>query len=119
VNDGSSLPTLGALVSGGFVLGGTRGVASRYLLAFACLAAAGAVALAGVLDHRHKQQRENRAESAEWYCVHIRTQCGGTSAAGIEVRWERRERAYKLVLFACGAAALGSLALVRFRTQRA
>jgi hypothetical protein len=77
------------------------------------------VALAGILDHRNKQQRENKAESAEWYCAHTGTQCGGASPARIEERWERRERAYEGVLVACGAAAVGSLALVRFRTRRA
>ena len=94
------------------------GVVGRYLLAFACLAVGVVVALAGVLDHRNKQQRENKAESAEWYCAHTGTQCGGPSSARIEARWERRERAYEVVLVACGGVALGSLALARFRTSR-
>jgi hypothetical protein len=89
-----------------------------YLLALACLAAAALVALAAVLDHRNKQQRENRAESAEWYCAHRGTQCGGASSSRIEEHWEQRERVYELLFVACGGTALGSAALGRFRARR-
>jgi hypothetical protein len=90
-----------------------------YLLALACLAAAGLVALAAVFDHRNKQQRENRAESAEWFCAHRGTQCGGASSSRIEAHWEQRERTYEVVVVVLGGAALGSLALGRLRAVRA
>ncbi len=70
-----------------------------------------AVAVAGVVDHREKQRRINRAELAEWYCTHEGTRCGGVSSDNIERRWNEREVAYKgtlgVLAVAVGASALG------------
>jgi hypothetical protein len=81
----------------------------RHLVGLACLAAAGIVGIAAIVDHRWEQERGNRAQLAEWYCSHQATRCGGPSSARIEAHWEQRELGYKItiaVLCAAGAALL-------------
>ena len=70
-----------------------------------------AVAIVGVVDHREKQRRADRAELAEWYCAHEGMRCGGVSSANIERRWNEREVVYKVAIgvlaVAASASALG------------
>jgi len=93
----------------------------RHLLGLACLAAAGLVGMAAVVDRHVKQERGNRAEVAEWYCEHQGTRCGGASSAGIEARWNQREVAYVVAVSVLGASGAGLLAAGSFgrRSDRA
>ena len=79
----------------------------RYSLALVCLAAAGLVGTAAVVDHHVKSARTSRAELAEWYCEHLGTRCGGASAVGIEARWNQREVGYVVAVTLLGATGAG------------
>jgi hypothetical protein len=85
---------------------------------FACLATAGLIAVGGVIDHHVKQGRINRAELAEWYCVHEHTDCGGASSAGIEARWNKRETGYEIAVAAVGGVGLLGAAFARVKARR-
>src|SRR5258708_31795382 len=63
-----------------------------------CLALAGLLGVAAIVDHSDKQRRINRAEEAEWYCLHRRTHCGGPSSARIESRWQQRQWGYEIAV---------------------
>lgn len=81
----------------------------RYLLGLACLAIAGLVGAAAIVDHHVKDVRSDRAELAQWYCEHTGTRCGGASAVGIEVRWNQREVGYTVAVSILGATGAGLL----------
>ena len=89
-------------------------VAWRVLL-LVCVCAS-ALAIVAVLDHRHKNQRIDRAELAEWYCVHFGMGCGGVRAASIERRWNEREVVYKGAM--CVLAAVGAASALGLRPRR-
>ena len=92
----------------------------RASLRFVAIAWLAAVALAGIAiaDHQWKRMRSNRAELAEWYCEHEGTRCGGASSAGIEARWNQRERGYLFAVSALGTAGVGLLVARRLRSPR-
>jgi hypothetical protein len=81
----------------------------RQLISIVCLAVAGLIGVAAIIDHRNKQARIDRAELAEWYCSHDGTRCGGPSSEKIEEHWNEREGGYEVVV-----AELSGFALVRF-----
>lgn len=85
----------------------------RVVIGIACIALAGAIGLAAIVDHRNKQARINRAELAEWYCEYDGTQCGGASSARIETHWNQRQVAYEIAvgLFTAAALVAGGSAL--------
>jgi len=88
------------------------------LVAFACFAAAGLVGITAIADHHWKNVRGDRAEIAEWYCQHQGIRCGGASSAGIEARWNQRERVYVIVVSVLGAAGIVLLGAEGVRSLR-
>jgi hypothetical protein len=91
-----------------------RRLLRRHTPALACLALAGAIGVAAIVDHRWKQARIDRAELSEWYCSHEGTRCGGPSSSGIEARWNERQLGYEVAVVTLAAAAT-ALALRRSR----
>ena len=81
----------------------------RHLVSIVCLAAAGLIGVAAIIDHRNKQARIDRAHVAEWYCAHDGTRCGGPSSEKIEEHWNERQEGYEIAV-----VALSGFALVRF-----
>jgi len=92
-----------------------RRVPRRHLVPIVCLAVAGLIGVAAIVDHRWKQSRINHAELLEWYCQHRGTRCGGPSSESIEAHWNQRELGYEIAVVALGGLAV---ALVVFRTVR-
>jgi hypothetical protein len=85
-------------------------------LALVCLAVAGLIGAAAVVDHSWKQRRIDRAEVAEWYCRHQGTRCGGPSSKRIEAHWNTRQIGYEAAVVALVAgAAIGAGRRVRSR----
>jgi hypothetical protein len=78
-------------------------------MSIVCLAVAGLIGVAAIVDHRWKQARIDRAHVSEWYCFHDGTQCGGPSSSSIEKHWNERQEGYEIAV-----VALGGFALVRF-----
>jgi hypothetical protein len=78
----------------------------RHLPGVACLAAAGVLCVAAVVDHRSKQTRIDRAQVAAWYCTHQGTHCGGESWRRIENRWNRRQLGYEIAVASLAGVAL-------------
>ena len=77
-------------------------------LAIAAAVAALVVALAAVLDHRHKRSVEFAAQEAAWFCTHGRPdRCNGFDETAYEESWEDRELGYRVAFFALGGAAAG------------
>jgi hypothetical protein len=70
------------------------------------------------VDHDWKKGRVERAEVMEWSCKHRGKRCGGPSSAGIEERWNERERGYVIAIFVLGTAGLGLLGAGRLRSPR-
>lgn len=75
-------------------LSNVRRLMRRHAVAFVCLLAALAIGVAATVDRHMKRARGNRADVAEWYCVHGGTRCGGQSSSRIESRWNDREWVY-------------------------
>ena len=75
-----------------------RTLAQAHLPTLVCLAAAGILGLAAVVDHSWKQRRIDRAQVAAWYCTHQGTTCGGESWRRIEYRWNRRQLGYEIAV---------------------
>jgi hypothetical protein len=77
-------------------------------LALAVTAAALLVALAAVIDHRHKREVEFAAQEDAWFCKHGRpSACRDFDEAAYEERWEQRELGYRITFAALGLSALG------------
>lgn len=81
----------------------------RHLLTLLCFAAAGAIGVVAIADHRDKQRRIDRAQVGEWYCAHVGTECYGPSSEKIERHWQERQWGYEIAV-----VALSAFALVRF-----
>jgi hypothetical protein len=65
------------------------------------------VAFAATIDHRHKREVEFAAQKSAWFCAHGRpSSCTDFDEAAYEVRWEDRERAYRIAFFTLSAFAL-------------
>jgi hypothetical protein len=94
------------------------GVWRHHRLTLACLAIAGLIGVAAVADHTVKQRRMNRAELAEWYCVHERTRCLGASSAALEARWNERETGYVLAIAVTLGIGLAGAGLRRVTPSR-
>jgi hypothetical protein len=95
-----------------------RGRLRHHLLGLACVAAAGVVAVAAIVDHRWKQHRLYRAEVAEWYCTHRGTRCGGTPWETIEARWNRRQVGYEVAVTVLATAGAGLIGIRALRPAR-
>jgi hypothetical protein len=77
-------------------------------LALAVTAAALLVALAAVIDHRHKREVEFAAQEDAWFCKHGRpAACRDFDEVAYEERWEQRELGYRITFAALGLSALG------------
>ena len=88
----------------------------RIALAFGILTLL--LAVAAVVDHRHKREVEFAAQEDAWFCAHGRpSACTDFDEVAYEARWERREQAYRVTFFALGASALG-LTAVGLRRRR-
>jgi hypothetical protein len=92
-------------------------VLRRHLRPLACLALAGLIGVAAIVDHRWKQDRIDDAQLKHWYCVHLGTQCDGPSWRVIEKNWNERQVAYEVAVavLAGGALAWGGLLEARRR----
>ena len=78
-------------------------------LAIAVGLAAVTVAIVAVVDHDRKQERENAAQEAAWFCAHGRpAACSDFDEVAYEERWERRELRYKVGF---GVLAAGAITL--------
>ena len=91
-------------------------------LTLAVGAAALLVALAAVIDHRHKREVEFAAQEDAWFCKHGRpSACRDFDEAAYEERWEQRELGYRITFAALGLSALvlGTVALRRRSTDLA
>lgn len=78
-------------------------------LAIAVGLAAVAVAIVAAVDHDRKQDRENAAQEAAWFCAHGRpAACSDFDEVAFEERWERRELGYKVGF---GVLAAGAITL--------
>jgi hypothetical protein len=77
------------------------------------------VGVVAVVDHRHKREVEFAAQEDAWFCAHGRpSACHEFDEAAYEERWERRELAYRVSVFALGASALGLTAVALRRRRR-
>ena len=90
----------------------------RHLLGFACLAAAGLIGVAAIVDHHWKTERADRLEVAEWYCIHLGTRCGGPSWETVETRWNERQLGYEIAVGVLGAAGIGFFVVRSVRPSR-
>jgi hypothetical protein len=90
-------------------------VRTRFLLPLACLATAGTVGVATIVDHHLKQRNINDAQVARYFCRVQHTRCGYESWRRIEARWQSRQLAYEIVVIGFGG--LG-LALLGYRLVR-
>jgi hypothetical protein len=90
-------------------------VLRRHLVSIVCLALAGLIGVAAIIDHIDKGHRMNRAERLEWYCAHQGTHCGGPSSERIENDWNERQLGYEIAVAAIGG---GALARVVIRERR-
>ncbi len=91
-------------------------VVARRVLPFICVCIC-AVAIIAVIDHEEKQRRIDRAEVAEWYCLHGGTRCGGVRSANIERRWNEREAVYAGAI--CALTVAGAASALGFGPRRA
>jgi hypothetical protein len=76
-------------------------------VALLLLVLAGVVLVVAVVDHSRKNARTNRMDVDNWYCQHLGERCETPDADTVEVRWERRELAYKGAMFALVLGAVG------------
>lgn len=83
----------------------------RHLVSIACLALAGLIAAAAIVDHEWKSRRINRAELATWYCEHESIYCGGASPVAMERHWNERQLAYEAAVIALAGFAVGRVAV--------
>ena len=81
-------------VSGGLKL--RLGRLRQDALFFVSALVAAIVAVLALADHRQTKGRITRAETAQWYCEHKGTRCGGPDYMVIHAAWERRELRYKV-----------------------
>jgi hypothetical protein len=71
-----------------------------------------AVAVAGVVDHRHKNVVIHRSQIYRWYCNHgYAAWCSRFDEEGVERRWNERERGYVAVLATLAVAAAALVAV--------
>jgi hypothetical protein len=82
----------------------------------ATLALLAAIGTAGTVDHTIKNQRTNRAQLSEWYCVHKGTRCGGPSSSAMEDAWNQRELGYQIALGVVATA--GGFLILAARSRR-
>ena len=85
------------------------------MLSLLCLAVAGLIGVAAIVDHRHKREQIGRAELATWFCEHEHARCGGPSSERIEAAWNHRQRVYEAGVIAFGAAGLIAFTRVKIR----
>jgi hypothetical protein len=85
------------------------------LLPVACLAAAGAIGIAALVDHHEKQARINEVQVDEYFCKTQGTRCGYEPWQRIEDRWQTRQAVYEIAVIALTGLAL---ALTVYRVTR-
>jgi hypothetical protein len=77
------------------------------------------VAAVAFVDHRHKRSVEFAAQEDAWFCAHgDASRCREFDEVAYEQRWEDREFAYRVGVFALGAAAIG-FGLAELRRRQA
>jgi hypothetical protein len=76
------------------------------LLPLACLATAGIVGVAAIVDHHLKQRKINEAQVSDYFCRVEHTRCGGEPWHRIEDGWQSRQLGYEIVVIALGGFGL-------------